>query len=87
MDLDASAKPSRIDQASNGVIARKLENALPHWLRHTHATMALQGSADLLSVRDNLRYASVTTTSNYLHTEDKRRASQLGRVFKKTTGQ
>ncbi|MGL4231077.1 MAG: hypothetical protein ACRDAM_01350 [Casimicrobium sp.] len=29
---------------------------------------------------------SVNTTSNYLHTEDKRRAAQLGRVFKKVAG-
>jgi integrase len=63
---------------------QKLKAASPHWLRHTHATMALQGGADLVTVRDNLRHASVTTTSNYLHTEDARRASQLSRVFKKT---
>jgi integrase len=63
---------------------QKLKAASPHWLRHTHATFALQGGADLVTVRDNLRHASVTTTSNYLHTEDARRASQLSRVFKKT---
>jgi integrase len=62
---------------------QKLAAASPHWLRHTHATFALNGGVDLVTVRDNLRHASVTTTSNYLHTEDKKRASQLSRAFAK----
>jgi site-specific recombinase XerD len=61
----------------------KLAAASPHWLRHTHATFALNGGVDLVTVRDNLRHASVTTTSNYLHTEDKKRALQLSRAFAK----
>lgn len=65
------------------LLQQKLAAASPHWLRHTHATFALNGGADLVTVRDNLRHASVNTTSNYLHTEDKRRSAQLGRVFKK----
>lgn len=64
---------------------QKLAAASPHWLRHTHATFALNGGADLVTVRDNLRHASVNTTSNYLHTEDKKRALQLSRVFTNPT--
>lgn len=64
---------------------QKLAAASPHWLRHTHATFALNGGADLVTVRDNLRHASVNTTSNYLHTEDKKRALQLSSVFAKPT--
>lgn len=67
------------------VLHQKLAAASPHWLRHTHATFALDGGADLVTVRDNLRHASVNTTSNYLHTEDRKRAMQLSRVFKKAT--
>ncbi|MBL8308819.1 MAG: tyrosine-type recombinase/integrase [Burkholderiales bacterium] len=65
------------------VLHQKLAAASPHWLRHTHATFALDGGADLVTVRDNLRHASVNTTSNYLHTEDRKRALQLSRVFVK----
>ncbi|SPC18367.1 phage integrase family protein [Cupriavidus taiwanensis] len=59
----------------------KLRLASPHWMRHTHATHALARGAELLTVRDNLRHASISTTSCYLHGDDARRASQLGAAF------
>jgi site-specific recombinase XerD len=62
-------------------LAEKLRAASPHWLRHTHATMALEGGAELIAVRDNLRHASVSTTSNYLHVDELKRARQIGKVF------
>jgi integrase len=65
------------------MLRQKLAAASPHWLRHTHATFALNGGVDLVTVRDNLRHASVNTTSNYLHTEDRKRALQLSRAFAK----
>ncbi len=40
----------------------------PHWMHHTQATHALEG-AELTAVRDNLRHASVSNTSVYLHTD------------------
>jgi site-specific recombinase XerD len=61
--------------------AEKLRAASPHWLRHTHATMALEGGAELITVHDNLRHASVSTTSNYLHVDETKRARQIGKVF------
>ena len=61
--------------------ATKLRSATPHWLRHTHASHALEGGADLTTVRDNLRHASLTTTSGYLHVDQARRSRQLGRAF------
>lgn len=65
----------------NAVLAEKLREASPHWMRHTHATHALEGGASLTTVRDNLRHASVATTSIYLHTDERRRAKELAKVF------
>jgi site-specific recombinase XerD len=62
-------------------LAEKLRKATPHWMRHTHATHALESGADLTTVRDNLRHASVATTSIYLHSDDRRRAEQMRRGF------
>ncbi len=61
--------------------ADKLRRASPHWMRHTHATHALARGAELTTVRDNLRHASVATTSIYLHTDEVKRARQMGDAF------
>jgi len=65
----------------NPAAADKLRRATPHWMRHTHATYALAHGAELTTVRDNLRHASVSTTSVYLHTDQVKRARQLGDAF------
>jgi len=62
-------------------LAEKLRQATPHWMRHTHATHALARGAELTSVRDNLRHASIATTSIYLHGDDLKRAKQMGSAF------
>lgn len=62
-------------------LAEKLEAASPHWMRHTHARHALSRGADLLSVRDNLRHASIATTSIYLQAEDVKRSRQMNEAF------
>lgn len=61
--------------------ADKLRRASPHWMRHTHATHALERGVEMTTVRDNLRHASVSTTSVYLHTDEEKRARQLGTAF------
>lgn len=61
--------------------AEKLRRATPHWMRHTHATHALDGGTELTAVRDNLRHSSISTTSMYLHADDVRRARQITGVF------
>jgi len=38
---------------------------------------------ELTTVRDNLRHASLSTTSIYLHIDEARRALQLGQAFVK----
>ncbi|MES2784358.1 MAG: phage integrase family protein [Pseudomonadota bacterium] len=62
-------------------LAAKLRTASPHWMRHTHASHALARAAELLTVRDNLRHASIATTSIYLRSEEVKRARQLNQAF------
>ncbi|MGU7782684.1 phage integrase family protein [Burkholderia sp. PU8-34] len=61
--------------------ADKLRRASPHWMRHTHASHALARGAELIMVRDNLRHASISTTSTYLHSDEVRRARQFDQAF------
>jgi hypothetical protein len=68
-------------EADHQPLAEKLRRASPLWMRHTHATHALGRGAELTSVRDNLRHASVSTTSIYLHSDEVKRARQIGDAF------
>ncbi|OBR48035.1 site-specific integrase [Paraburkholderia tropica] len=68
-------------EADHAPLAEKLRRASPHWMRHTHATHALGRGTELTTVRDNLRHASVSTTSIYLHSDEVKRARQLGDAF------
>jgi site-specific recombinase XerD len=72
---------AEVVQDQSPTTAEKLRRASPHWMRHTHATHALARGAELTTVRDNLRHASLSTTSIYLHGEDVKRARQLGKAF------
>lgn len=65
-------------EADNPAVAQKLRQASPHWMRHTHA---LAYGAELTIVRDNLRHASISTTSIYLHGDDAKRAQQIAGAF------
>jgi len=78
----ASAAP--VVEEGSPATAEKLRRATPHWMRHTHATHALDGGTELTAVRDNLRHSSTSTTSTtsmYLHADDARRAKQITGVF------
>ena len=68
-------------EADHPPLDRKLRRATPHWMRHTHATHALASGATLTTVRDNLRHASITTTSIYLYHDDVQRTRQIERIF------
>ncbi|WP_028223509.1 site-specific integrase [Paraburkholderia oxyphila] len=70
-------------EADHAPLAEKLRRASPHWMRHTHATHALGRGAELTTVRDNLRHASVSTTSIYLHSDEVKRARQIAEAFSK----
>jgi len=43
------------------------ERPSPHWLRHAHATHALERGAAIHLVQATLGHASVATTGRYLH--------------------
>lgn len=67
--------------ADHAVLAEKLRRASPHWTRHTHATHALARGAELTTVRDNLRHASIATTSIYLQSDEIKRYRQMDEAF------
>ena len=46
-------------------------DASAHWLRHSHASHALDRGASLVTVRDTLGHASIATTNKYLHSKRK----------------
>ena len=75
------AAAAEVVEEGSPALAEKLRQATPHWTRHTHATHLLEGGAELTTVRDNLRHASLATTSMYLHTDDARRAKQVADWF------
>lgn len=72
---------AKVIEADSPATAEKLSRATPHWMRHTHASHALARGAQLTTVRDNLRHASISTTSIYLHADEVARAKQLGSAF------
>jgi site-specific recombinase XerD len=76
------AKVAKSVGDEDGVLADALRRVSPHWLRHAHATHALEDGVDLVCVRDNLRHASISTTSRYLHADDTRRALQVREAFR-----
>lgn len=57
----------------------KTERITAHSFRHTAATQALLGGAELMQVRDMLRHANVQTTMVYVHNleREKKRAEQF----------
>lgn len=61
--------------------AQKLRLTTPHRLGHTHAPRNLEAGDELTTVRDNLRHASVATTSVYPHADQARRARQMREAF------
>jgi site-specific recombinase XerD len=50
-------------------------------MRHAHATHALAHGVELTIVRDDLRHASISTTSIYLHGDDFKRTQQIAGAF------
>ncbi|VVE51506.1 integrase [Pandoraea horticolens] len=70
-----------IVEADHPLLADKLRQVTPLWIRHSHATHALAGGATRTTMRDNLRHASISTTSIYLDGDDVQRTQQIQRIF------
>lgn len=62
--LDESAIWRIVKSAGESV---GIEGVSPHWLRHSHASHALERGASVTLVRDTLGHADVSITSRYLH--------------------
>ena len=56
----------------------------PHWLRHTHATVAMDSGAPLNLISYTLGHTSVATTSRYLHASPERSSTQYINLRRKT---
>ncbi|CAE6872172.1 hypothetical protein R70211_01335 [Paraburkholderia domus] len=65
----------------NPPLANKLRRTRTRWMRQTHTTFALAHGAELTTVRDNLRHASISMTSIYLHGDAVKRARQIAKAF------
>lgn len=50
--------------------AALLEQASPHWIRHTAGTHMVENQIDILHIRDTLGHSSLQTTNRYLHTAE-----------------
>jgi integrase/recombinase XerD len=72
----ASRSGRRLDRGRVGVILRRAaqraeltDHLSPHWLRHAHASHALDHGAPIHLVQATLGHSSVATTSRYLHAQ------------------
>ena len=61
--------------------AGHLIQASTHWLRHTHATHALEAGAEIEEVQENLGHSSVAITAIYTHASRKRRKSAVEKLM------
>jgi integrase/recombinase XerD len=59
-----AAARAGIDEETAGRIS-------PHWLRHAHASHAIDGGASLPEVQETLGHGNIATTSGYLHVRPK----------------
>jgi integrase len=57
------------DEAGAPAYIAALQNATPHWLRHTAITHQAQAGVSLHYLAESARHARLETTSRYLHTE------------------
>ena len=62
-------------------VKRDAESAAAHWLRHTHATRAVERGVGADVLQANLGHADPRTTAAYFKTQLDRRAAEMERVY------
>jgi site-specific recombinase XerD len=60
----------------NPELARRIEQASTHWLRHSSLTHQLDAGMPLPTVQRNARHTHIKTTGRYLHKEDAARHNE-----------
>ena len=65
----------------NATDAGHLWAASTHWLRHTHATHALEAGAEIEEVQENLGHSSIAITAIYTHASRKRRKAAVEKLM------
>jgi integrase/recombinase XerD len=55
-------------------------NVSPHWMRHAHATHALENGAPITLVKETLGHKSIETTSKYTHVRPNTSSGQYLKV-------
>lgn len=68
-----TAKRLEARSADFTVQVGRLKAASAHWMRHTAGSNMASEDMDIRHVRDNLGHESISTTNNYLHSEDDKR--------------
>jgi integrase/recombinase XerD len=59
---------TRVWQIVAGIAEKAgIEDVSPHWLRHTHATRALEGHAPIKLLQETLGHSSLAVTGRYTH--------------------
>jgi integrase len=61
--------------------ARRIRQASPHWLRHTHGRKFVEAGGDRGALRDNLGHASLATTGIYDRSDVRRRRKEMEKAF------
>lgn len=61
--------------------AARIRRASPHWVRHTHGRMWVEGGGDRGILRDRLGHASIVTTGIYDRSDIKRQRGVVEKLF------
>jgi integrase len=80
--LEAAERMRREDHEHNQRQAERLLQVTAHWLRHTHASHAINRGMPLILVKENLGHASLNTTSIYLHGDKDQRHQEMEKLYR-----
>lgn len=84
--VEAAAVRAKIAQYTETIIInektleRTRSRVSPHWLRHAHASHALENGASIAVVKETLGHASIETTAGYTHARPNTSSAQYLRI-------